>query len=103
MCLGVCVIIRLYVLSREETGTQDSTETRRLLCSGAYVVQHHPKLNTYTLSAVTEPGTVPHSLQADVQNLRRVILQNTTQVEVSFPIYSTVRSKSLIPHFLFCL
>lgn len=59
------------------------------------MVQHHPDLNTYTLSAVTEPGTAPHSPQADVQDLRRMILQNTSQVEVSQVIY-----KSLSLHFL---
>lgn len=79
-------------MNREESGTQDSTETHRL-CSGAHVVQHHPDLNTYTLSAVTEPGTAPYSLQADVQDLRRVILQNTTQVEVGPAIRSVVRYK----------
>lgn len=87
----MCFIIRWYVLSREETGTQDSTETHRQLGSGANVVQHHPDLNTYTLSAVSEPGTTPHNLQADVQDLRRRILQNTTQVEVSHAIYSAVQ------------
>lgn len=78
-------------MSREEKGTQDSTETHNRLCSGAYVVQHHPDLNTYTLSAVTEPGTALHTLQADVQDLRHVILQNTTEVEVSDAIYSAVQ------------
>ncbi|XP_053539354.1 A-kinase anchor protein 13 isoform X2 [Ictalurus punctatus] len=72
----------LELLTQEETGTQDSTETHRQLGSGANVVQHHPDLNTYTLSAVSEPGTTPHNLQADVQDLRRRILQNTTQVEL---------------------
>ncbi|KAF4082997.1 hypothetical protein AMELA_G00135030 [Ameiurus melas] len=72
----------LELLTQEETDTQDSTETHRQLGSGANVVQHHPDLNTYTLSAVSEPGTTPHNLQADVQDLRRTILQNTTQVEL---------------------
>ncbi|TSL68181.1 A-kinase anchor protein 13 [Bagarius yarrelli] len=72
----------LDLLIQEETSTQDSTETRKLHCSGAYVVQHHPDLNTYTLSAVTEPGTAPHSLQADVLDLRRTILLNTTHAEL---------------------
>lgn len=85
-------------MSREETGATDSTETHGRLCSGAYVVQHHPDLNTYILSAVTEPSTAPHSPQVDVQELRRVILQNTTQVEVSHAIHSRVQRVSLIPH-----
>ncbi|XP_026786545.3 A-kinase anchor protein 13 isoform X1 [Pangasianodon hypophthalmus] len=72
----------LELLTQEETGTQDSTETHRRLCSGACVVQHHPDLNTYTLSAVIEPGTTPHCLISDVQDLHSVILQNTAQVEL---------------------
>ncbi|XP_058256548.1 A-kinase anchor protein 13 isoform X2 [Hemibagrus wyckioides] len=72
----------LELLTQEETGTQDSTETRKRHCSGDYVVQHHPDLNTYTLSVVNEPGTTPHSLLEDVQELQRAILQNTTQVEL---------------------
>ncbi|KAK3533714.1 hypothetical protein QTP70_023967 [Hemibagrus guttatus] len=72
----------LELLIQEETGTQDSTETRKRHCSGDYVVQHHPDLNTYTLSVVNEPGTTPHSLLEDVQELQRAILQNTTQVEL---------------------
>ncbi|GAA6065722.1 A-kinase anchor protein 13 isoform X3, partial [Tachysurus ichikawai] len=72
----------LELLTQEETSTQDSTETCKRHCSGAYVVQHHPDLNTYTLSVVTEQGTTPPSLLKDVQDLRRAILQNTTQVEL---------------------
>ncbi|XP_046712808.1 A-kinase anchor protein 13 isoform X4 [Silurus meridionalis] len=73
----------LELLTLEETGTQDSIDTHRRDCYGAYVVQHHPDLNTYTLSAVTEPGTAPHCrLQADVQDLRRAILENTNRVKL---------------------
>ncbi|XP_060797046.1 A-kinase anchor protein 13 isoform X3 [Neoarius graeffei] len=72
----------LELLTQEEKGTQDSIKTHRRLCCGASVVQHHPDLNTYTLSAVNEPGTTPHTLQAYVQDLRHVILQNTNQVEL---------------------
>lgn len=94
----VCFIIGWCVLSREETSTQDSNETHRRVCSGAYVVQHHPDLNTYSLSAVTESGTTAESLKADVQELRRAILQNTTLVKVSRGVYSTVWSKRLTSH-----
>ncbi|XP_047666584.1 A-kinase anchor protein 13 isoform X3 [Tachysurus fulvidraco] len=72
----------LELLTQEETSTQDSTETCKRHCSGAYVVQHHPDLNTYTLSVVTEQGTTPPSLLKDVQDLRRAILQNSTQAEL---------------------
>ncbi|KAM9460618.1 A-kinase anchor protein 13 isoform 2-T3 [Clarias gariepinus] len=72
----------LELLTQEETSTQDSNETHRRVCSGAYVVQHHPDLNTYSLSAVTESGTTAESLKADVQELRRAILQNTTLVKL---------------------
>ncbi|KAF5906153.1 A-kinase anchor protein 13 isoform X1, partial [Clarias magur] len=72
----------LELLTQEETSAQDSTETHRRVCSSAYAVQHHPDLNTYSLSAVTEPGTAADSLNADVQELRRAILQNTTLVKL---------------------
>lgn len=86
-------------MSREETSTQDSTETCKRHCSGAYVVQHHPDLNTYTLSVVTEQGTTPPSLLKDVQDLRRAILQNTTQVEVSHVIFSLDQESDNIMRF----
>ncbi|KAL6468623.1 hypothetical protein MHYP_G00221470 [Metynnis hypsauchen] len=66
-----------YVLGREETSTQDSTETRRRISCSTGVVEHHPCLNTYTLSVGTQPGTEPRSLQADLQDFRCLIHHNT--------------------------
>ncbi|XP_036442028.1 A-kinase anchor protein 13 isoform X3 [Colossoma macropomum] len=66
----------LELLTQEETSTQDSTETHRRIPCSAGVVQHHPCLNTYTLSVGTQPGTVPRSLQADLQDFRCLIHHN---------------------------
>ncbi|XP_072517183.1 A-kinase anchor protein 13 isoform X3 [Salminus brasiliensis] len=63
----------LELLTQEETGTQDRTETHRRIPSGAGVVQHHPCLNTYTLALGTQSGTAPRSLQADLQDFRCLI------------------------------
>lgn len=43
---------------------------------GSRVVQHHPSLNTYTLSVGTEPGGAPPNLQADILELYRLILSH---------------------------
>ncbi|XP_037401066.1 A-kinase anchor protein 13 isoform X3 [Pygocentrus nattereri] len=65
-----------YVLGREETSTQDSAETCRRISCSAGVVEHHPCLNTYTLSVGTQPGTEPRSLQADLQDFCCLIHHN---------------------------
>ncbi|KAI4903569.1 hypothetical protein NFI96_032916, partial [Prochilodus magdalenae] len=65
--------VLLELLTQEEPSTRDSSETRRRIPCGAGVAQHHPCLNTYTLSADTQPGTTPRSLQADLQDLRCLI------------------------------
>ncbi|KAG5849113.1 hypothetical protein ANANG_G00106570 [Anguilla anguilla] len=41
------------------------------------VVRHHPKLNTYTLSVATTPGSPPPSLQEDVEELRQLIRRHS--------------------------
>ncbi|XP_035379689.1 A-kinase anchor protein 13 isoform X2 [Electrophorus electricus] len=69
------LLTQWLVSGRETTGTRHSTETRHHVSSGACVVQHHPCLNTYTLSVGTQPGTAPRNLQADVQDLRHLIFQ----------------------------
>ncbi|KAL0189536.1 hypothetical protein M9458_016635, partial [Cirrhinus mrigala] len=52
----------------------DDEALRQLSSSGGRVVQHHPSLNTYTLSVGSEPGGAPPNLQADVLELSRLIL-----------------------------
>jgi len=47
---------------------------RQVSSSGSRVVQHHPSLNTYTLSVSTEPGGASPNLQADILALRSLII-----------------------------
>lgn len=81
-------------MGREETGTQDRTETRRRIPCGAGVVQHHSCLSTYSLSVGTLPDTAPGSLQADLQDLCRLIHHNT-HGEVSHASTLSLSSVSL--------
>ncbi|XP_043100441.1 A-kinase anchor protein 13-like isoform X2 [Puntigrus tetrazona] len=68
-------IALLELFNRE--GLNAGAETlRQLSSSGGRVVQHHPSLNTYTLSVGTEPGSAPPNLQADILELYRVILSH---------------------------
>ncbi|XP_067301287.1 A-kinase anchor protein 13 [Pseudorasbora parva] len=65
----------LELFSQEDLNTDNGVETLRLISSsGSRVVQHHPSLNTYTLSVGTEPGGASPSLQADILALCRLIL-----------------------------
>ncbi|XP_050970397.1 A-kinase anchor protein 13 isoform X4 [Labeo rohita] len=70
---GYTALLELF--NREDLDTDVEVEAlRQLSSSGGRVVQHHPSLNTYTLSVGTEPGGAPPNLQADVLELRRLIL-----------------------------
>ncbi|XP_051755326.1 A-kinase anchor protein 13 isoform X5 [Ctenopharyngodon idella] len=65
----------LELFSREDLDTDAGVETfRQISSSGSHVVQHHPSLNTYTLSVGAEPGGASPSLQADILELCRLIL-----------------------------
>ncbi|XP_051560253.1 A-kinase anchor protein 13-like isoform X2 [Myxocyprinus asiaticus] len=64
----------LDLFSQEESDTESGVETLRRISSGTRVVQHHPSLNTYTLSVATEPGSAPPILQADILELRKLII-----------------------------
>uniref|UniRef100_A0A673LYL9 Uncharacterized protein n=2 Tax=Sinocyclocheilus rhinocerous TaxID=307959 RepID=A0A673LYL9_9TELE len=67
----------LELFSREGLDTDIGVETlRQLSSSGSRVVQHHPSLNTYTLSVGTEPGGTPPNPQADILELYRLILSH---------------------------
>ncbi|KAF4111507.1 A-kinase anchor protein 13 isoform X3 [Onychostoma macrolepis] len=67
----------LELFSREGLETDIDVETlRQLSSSGSRVVQHHPSLNTYTLSVGTEPGGAPPNLHADILELYRLILSH---------------------------
>ncbi|XP_048039691.1 A-kinase anchor protein 13-like isoform X4 [Megalobrama amblycephala] len=65
----------LELFSREDLDTDADVETfRQISSSGSRVVQHHPSLNTYTLSVGAGPSGASPSLQADILELRRLIL-----------------------------
>ncbi|XDV18718.1 hypothetical protein PO909_024356, partial [Leuciscus waleckii] len=65
----------LELFSQVDLDTDDGVETlRQISSSGGRVVQHHPSLNTYTLSVGTEPGGASPNLQADILALRRLII-----------------------------
>uniref|UniRef100_A0A8C2CCP3 Phorbol-ester/DAG-type domain-containing protein n=1 Tax=Cyprinus carpio TaxID=7962 RepID=A0A8C2CCP3_CYPCA len=67
----------LELFSREGLDTDIDVEMlRQLSSSGSRMVQHHPSLNTYTLSVGTEPGGAPPNLQADILELYRLILSH---------------------------
>uniref|UniRef100_A0A672T065 Uncharacterized protein n=1 Tax=Sinocyclocheilus grahami TaxID=75366 RepID=A0A672T065_SINGR len=67
----------LELFSREGLDTDIGVETlRQLSSSGSRVVQHHPSLNTYTLSVGTKPGCAPPNPQADILELYRLILSH---------------------------
>ncbi|XP_061100499.1 A-kinase anchor protein 13 isoform X2 [Conger conger] len=60
------------LLTPEETTPWTTTEAS-LKTSEGRVVRHHPRLNTYTLTVATTPGTCSSSLQEDVEELRHLI------------------------------
>ncbi|XP_051947996.1 A-kinase anchor protein 13-like isoform X2 [Xyrauchen texanus] len=70
--LGHTALLQLF--SQENSETERDVETLRQISSGTRVVQHHPSLNTYTLSLGTRPGSAPPILQADILELRRLII-----------------------------
>ncbi|XP_055790458.1 A-kinase anchor protein 13-like isoform X6 [Salvelinus fontinalis] len=60
------------------TGVDTSPDTRikaeeRQCYPGGRALQHHPRLNTYTLTVDTEPGKTPPSLQGEVEELQKLI------------------------------
>ncbi|XP_066503367.1 A-kinase anchor protein 13 isoform X2 [Hoplias malabaricus] len=67
----------LELLTQEETSTEDSTERHTRVSCGVAALQHHPCLNTYTLSTGTQPGNTPPSLQQDLHCFRSLIHLNT--------------------------
>ncbi|XP_016401270.1 A-kinase anchor protein 13-like [Sinocyclocheilus rhinocerous] len=70
---GYTALLELFSL--EDLDTDIGVETlRQVSSSSSRVVQHHPSLNTYTLSLGTEPGGAPPNLQADILELRRLML-----------------------------
>lgn len=77
----------LFALYREEAYLWTTTEAS-LKTSEGRVVRHHPRLNTYTLTVATTPGSSPPSLQEDVEELRQLIRCHT-QKKVS-PVYLLV-------------
>ncbi|KAL1271842.1 hypothetical protein QQF64_030858, partial [Cirrhinus molitorella] len=72
---GYTALLELF--SREGLDADAGVEAlRQLSSSGSLVVQHHPSLNTYTLSVGIEPGGAPPNLQADILELHRMILSH---------------------------
>ncbi|KAM9568321.1 A-kinase anchor protein 13 isoform 20-T20 [Salvelinus alpinus] len=60
------------------TGVETSPDTRikaeeRQCYPGGRALQHHPRLNTYTLTVDTVPGKTPPSLQGEVEELQKLI------------------------------
>ncbi|XP_039514843.1 A-kinase anchor protein 13 isoform X2 [Pimephales promelas] len=79
----------LELFSLEDLDADNGVETlRQVSSSGSRVVQHHPSLNTYTLSVSTEPGGASPNLQADILALRSLIIchcqGNVSQGGVAF-------------------
>ncbi|XP_077084030.1 uncharacterized protein LOC143737014 isoform X3 [Siphateles boraxobius] len=79
----------LELFSREDLDADNGVETLRQISSpGSRVVQHHPSLNTHTLSVGTEPGGASPNLQADILALRSLMLchcqGNVSQGGVAF-------------------
>ncbi|XP_016307764.1 A-kinase anchor protein 13-like isoform X4 [Sinocyclocheilus anshuiensis] len=70
---GYTALLELFSL--EDLDADIGVETlRQVSSSSSRVVQHHPSLNTYTLSLGTEPGGAPPNLQTDILELRRLML-----------------------------
>ncbi|XP_042615467.1 A-kinase anchor protein 13-like isoform X4 [Cyprinus carpio] len=67
---GYTALLELFSLEDLDT---DVKTCRQDSSSSSRVVQHHPSLNTYTLSLGTEPGGAPPNLQADILELRRLM------------------------------
>ncbi|XP_023669901.2 A-kinase anchor protein 13 isoform X2 [Paramormyrops kingsleyae] len=61
-----------HLFAREETALGTRSQTSQRICLGDSVVWHHPRLNTYTLTVATPPGSQP-DLQRDVDELRHLI------------------------------
>ncbi|XP_070966161.1 A-kinase anchor protein 13 isoform X10 [Oncorhynchus clarkii lewisi] len=60
------------------TGVETLPDTRikaeeRQCYPGGRALQHHPRLNTYTLTVDTVPGKTPPSLQGEVEELQKLI------------------------------
>ncbi|XP_073667973.1 uncharacterized protein [Paramisgurnus dabryanus] len=64
----------LLELFTQEDYSDMGVETLKQISSGTCAIQHHPSLNTYTLTVSSEPGGAPPSLQADILQLRRHII-----------------------------
>lgn len=64
----------LFVLSRVETSPDTWIKAEERQCyPGGRALQHHPRLNTYTLTVDTVPGKTPPSLQGEVEELQKLI------------------------------
>ncbi|XP_026071984.1 A-kinase anchor protein 13-like isoform X3 [Carassius auratus] len=68
---GYAALVELFSLEDLDT---DVKTLRQDSSSSSCVVQHHPSLNTYTLSLGTEPGGTPPNIQADILELHRLML-----------------------------
>lgn len=63
----------MFVLGRVDNLPELETKTSKWCYPEGRVLQHHPKLNTYTLTLEDVPGRLPPSLQCDVEELQRLI------------------------------
>lgn len=64
----------LFVLGRVETLSETRIKTEERQCyPGGRVLQHHPKLNTYTLTVDTLLGKPLPSLKGEVEELQKLI------------------------------
>ncbi|XP_056106774.1 A-kinase anchor protein 13 isoform X8 [Rhinichthys klamathensis goyatoka] len=63
----------MFVLGRVDILPELETKTSKWCYPEGRVLQHHPKLNTYTLTLDDVPGRLPPSLQCDVEELQRLI------------------------------
>ncbi|XP_073715756.1 uncharacterized protein [Misgurnus anguillicaudatus] len=68
---GHTALLELFI---QEDYSDMGVEKLKQISSGTCAVQHHPSLNTYTLTVSSEPGGAPPSLQADILQLRRLII-----------------------------
>ncbi|XP_057188570.1 A-kinase anchor protein 13 isoform X2 [Triplophysa rosa] len=68
---GHTALLELFRQGDSDAGI--GIETLRQISSWTPAVQHHPSLNTYTLSVSSEAGGAPPNLQADIRQMRRLI------------------------------
>ncbi|KAG1933878.1 A-kinase anchor protein [Pimephales promelas] len=61
------------LLTEVDNLPESETKTSKWCYPEGRVLQHHPKLNTYTLTLEDVPGRLPPSLQCDVEELQRLI------------------------------